>query len=224
MAWPPLESGDRMTREEFERRYAARPDIKKAELIEGVVYVSSPVRAEGHGIEHAAMMTWLGTYWSHTPGTQLADNSTTRLDNDNVFQPDGFLMIERHCGGQATIDAEGYVIGGPELAGEIAASSVSIDLHQKLQSYRRNGVREYVVWRVFDAALDWFILRGGSYEPLPPGADGIIRSEAFPGLWLDPAALLALNLPRVLEVVHQGLAAAEHVAFVAKLRKPVQAQ
>ena len=33
---PPLESGDHLTRHEFERRYQARPDIKKAELIEGV--------------------------------------------------------------------------------------------------------------------------------------------------------------------------------------------
>jgi hypothetical protein len=43
---PPLENGDRLTRPEFERRYAAAPHITKAELIEGIVYVASPLRHE----------------------------------------------------------------------------------------------------------------------------------------------------------------------------------
>ena len=39
----PLEHGDHLTREEFERRYEAMPHVRKAELIEGVVYMPSPV-------------------------------------------------------------------------------------------------------------------------------------------------------------------------------------
>jgi len=36
--------------------------------------------------------------------------------------------------------------------------SASFALHTKLHVYRRNGVREYVVWRVLDQQLDWFVL------------------------------------------------------------------
>lgn len=46
---PVLCAGDALTRDEFERRYAAMPDVKKAELIEGIVYMDSPVRHTVHG-------------------------------------------------------------------------------------------------------------------------------------------------------------------------------
>lgn len=39
---PPLENGDRLSRAEFERRYAAMPHVKNAELINQTVYMSSP--------------------------------------------------------------------------------------------------------------------------------------------------------------------------------------
>jgi Uma2 family endonuclease len=216
----PLESGDRLTRDEFERRYAAMPHLKKAELIEGVVYVPSPVRHRQHGSPHAHLITWLGYYHAVTPGVEIGDNSTVRLDLDNEPQPDALLLITPERGGQAHIDADGYIAGAPELVAEVASSSASYDLHAKLHAYRRNGVREYIVWRVLDQEVDWFVLRAGQYERLPPGADGILRSEVFAGLWIDPAALIRGDLARVLAVGQQGVSGSEHTAFVTRLRPP----
>jgi Uma2 family endonuclease len=135
---------------------------------------------------------------------------------DNEPQPDGVLFIAPDRGGQVQI-VDGYIERAPELVGEVSASTVSIDLHAKLNAYRRNGVREYVVWRVRNAAVDWFVLRGGQYERLPPTPAGLFQSEVFPGLWLDPAALVRLDLAAVLQTLQQGLASPEHAAFVARL-------
>lgn len=214
---PPLETGDRLTREEFERRYRAMPYLKKAELIEGVVHMPSPVSLQRHGLPHLDLVTWLGTYRVFTPGVLAGDNSTVRLDLDNEPQPDGILFIDPKLGGQTHIDSEGYVVGAPEMAVEVASTSASIDLGIKLHVYRRNQVREYVVWRVLDRIIDWFILRGGQYEQLT-AVEGIHCSETFPGLWLDPAALVAGNLPRVHQVLQQGLTSAEHAAFLDRLK------
>jgi hypothetical protein len=219
----PLENGDHLTRDEFERRYDAMPGLNKAELIEGVVYMPSPVRAVGHGVEHTALLTWLGNYWAATPGTLPADNSTVRLDLDNVPQPDALLMIQPTHGGQARIN-DGYIEDAPELVAEVAASSVSIDLHLKLRVYRRSSVREYIVWRVLDRALDWFVLHQGQYVRLSPEADGTLHSPTFPGLWLDSQALIQLQMPRVLEVLQQGIASPEHTAFVAQLQQRAAGQ
>lgn len=217
-AVPPLENGDRLSRAEFERRYDAMPDLKRAELIEGEVYVSSPVRVQQHGLPHFQLVGWLAAYYAGTPRLLAGDNSTIRLDLDNEPQPDAFLMIKPGYGGQARISDDDYVERAPELVAEVAASSVSYDLGKKLHVYRRNQVREYVVWRVQDRAIDWFVLRDGAYEPLAPGDDGLLRSEVFPGLWLDPAAMLRDDLAAVLAVVQQGLASPEHAAFAARLQ------
>jgi Uma2 family endonuclease len=221
---PPLEPGDRLTRPEFERRYKAMPALKKAELIEGVVYMPSPVRLRRHGKPHIQFTTWLGTYEAGTPGVEAADNATIRLDLDNEPQPDALLLIDPACGGQARISADDYVEQAPEWVGEVAASSASFDLHTKLHVYRRHGVREYVVWRVLDQRLDWFLLEAGEFQPLPPEAAGILRSPTFAGLWLDSAALLRGDMQQVLAVVQQGLASPEHAAFVQKLRTPPSAR
>ncbi len=218
-AVPPLENGDRLSRDEFERRYDAMPDLKKAELIEGEVYVGSPVRVRQHGKPHVLLGGWLATYYAGTPGLEVGDNSSIRLDLDNMPQPDVFLMIAPEHNGQARIDEDDYVAGAPELVAEVAASSVSYDLGKKKHVYRRNEVREYIVWRVQDRAVDWFVLRGGSFEPLAPGADGLLRSEVFPGLWLDRDALLRGDLATVLAVVQRGLASPEHAEFVARLQR-----
>lgn len=215
---PPLESGDHLTRDEFERRYDAMPELKKAELIEGVVYMPSPVRAEQHGNPHADLIGWLVLYRSVTPGVRVSAEASMRLDMDNEPQPDALMYIEPAFGGLARLE-DGYLVGGTELVAEIAASTVNIALHTKLRVYRRNNVREYIVWRTEDQAIDWFVLRKGQYEPLPRGADGLLRSEQFPGLWLDPDALLRFDVARVLQVVQQGIAAPEHDAFVALLRQ-----
>jgi len=215
---PPLENGDRLTQLEFERRYDAMPRLKKAELIEGIVYMASPLRITQHGNPHARIITWLGTYWSATPGIELGDNSTVRLDADNEPQPDALLRIE--VGGQSNLSEDGYVEGAPELIAEIAASSVSIDIHDKLKVYRRNQVQEYIVWRFQDGELDWFRLTEGRYIPLKLNSAGIIKSEVFPGLWLDKEALLAGNLAKIIEIVHQGLTTVEHQNFVKQLCTP----
>ncbi|NER04882.1 MAG: Uma2 family endonuclease, partial [Okeania sp. SIO3C4] len=200
---PTLENGDRLTRIEFENRYT-KSSIKKAELIEGIVYMASPLRITKHGNPHARIMTWLGIYWSETPGIELGDNSTVRLDGDNEPQPDALLRIEN--GGQSIISEDGYVEGAPELIVEIAASTVSIDVHEKKKIYRRNQVQEYLVWRVEDGEIDWYNLKEGGYIQLQPNSEGIICSENFPGLWLDKTALLTGNLLKVIEVVQLGLA------------------
>lgn len=213
----PLENGDRLTRAEFERRYEAMTHVKKAELIDGVVYMPSPVSLEYHGSPHADMMTWLGVYRAAAPGVQVGDNSTVRLEGDNEPQPDGFLRLATP-GGQSRIDEDGYVEGAPELMAEIAASSASYDLHDKLDVYRRHNVREYVVWRTYEEAVDWFVLRRGRYGRLPL-TDGVYQSRVFPGLWLHPGALVRGDLATVLQVLHRGLASPEHAAFVARLRR-----
>lgn len=214
---PPLEAGDRMTAAEFERRFDAMPELKKAELLRGVVYMPSPVRLDHHGEPHADMVSWLGMYKAFTPGVRTGDNSTTRLDDLNEPQPDILILIPASAGGQSTVSPDDYVTGPPELVCEIASSSRSYDLGVKLDVYREFGVREYVVWRVGDDAIDWFVLRGDHYESLPPSQDGICRSEIFPGLWLDPAALIAGDMARVLAIVQQGAASPEHATFVRRL-------
>ena len=216
---PPLENGDRLTRAEFERRYEAMPHVKKAELIEGVVYMPSPVRVEHHGTPHADFVTWLGIYRAWTPGVRIADNTTVRLDMDNEPQPDALAFLLPTHGGQVHISADDYVEGAPELVGEIAASTASIDLNAKFRSYQRNGVREYVVWRTLDRLVDWFVSRDSRFVPLSPGNDGILRSEVFPGLWLDARALVVSDLAAVLRVLQRGLESPEHTAFVERLQK-----
>ena len=214
---PPLENGDKLTRYEFERRYQAMPNLKKAELIEGIVYVASPLRIKSHGEPHSYIMVWLGVYKAATPGVGLADNATVIIDADNEPQPDALLRIE--VGGQSRINQNDYLEGAPELIVEIAASSASYDLHEKLKVYRRNQVQEYLVWRVYDRQFDWFRLNEGEYIKLEPNGDGIICSQVFLGLWLDKAALLAGNLAKVLEVLQSGLASQEHQGFVELLAK-----
>jgi Uma2 family endonuclease len=218
-AIPPLENGDRLTRAEFERRYDAMPGLKKAELIEGEVYMPSPARFGDHSHPHVRLISWLGNYEADTPGVEAGCNGNVRLDLDNEPQPDGFLFIRRECGGQARISEDDYIEGAPELVAEVAASSASYDLGKKLNVYRRSGVREYVVWRVLDKQVDWFINRDGKFEPEQPAADGIIRSTVFPGLWLDPEALVRGDKQKVKGVLQQGLNSAEHAEFVVRLER-----
>lgn len=216
----PLENGDKLTRLEFERRYQAMPHLKKAELIEGIVYImASPLRITTHGQPHAHIIGWLFAYEAATAGVQVGDNATVRLDADNEPQPDALLRIEE--AGQSWIE-DGYVEGAPELIVEIAASSASYDLHQKLKVYRRNAVKEYLVWRVYENQFDWFHLNEGEYIRLEPNSEGITCSQVFPGLWLDKTALLSKNPAQVLETLQAGLASEEHQNFIQKLAKNPQ--
>jgi len=215
---PPLETGDHLSRAEFERRYEASPDVKKAELIEGVVYMATPVRAQQHGRPHSDIMGWLSLYRAPTPGIMSLDNTTVRLDNDNEPQPDALLRLDTTLGGQSRIAEDDYLEGPPELIVEIAASSAAYDLHSKRRVYQRSGVQEYLVVQMYEQWVDWFVLRDGVYEPLKADEAGILRSEVFPGLWLDVEALLTGDLAAVLAVLGEGVASEEHTAFVARLR------
>jgi len=215
---PLLCAGDVLTRDEFERRYAAMPELKKAELIEGVVYTEPLVRFV-HGHLHALLAGWLGAYAEATPRTEAGILSTLRLDLDNELQPDVLLRIAGDRG-DSHIDDDGYLEGSPELVVEVAASSSSYDLHQKLHVCRRAGVREYLVLRTEDAAIDWFVLRGGAYERLPADPRGILRSEVFPGLWLDGPALLRGDPAALRAAVTAGTATDAHARFRAQLASP----
>jgi Uma2 family endonuclease len=193
------------------------PEVKRAELIEGVVYLPSPVRLRRHGGPHFDLISWLGVYKAATPGVIGADNASTRLDLDNEPQPDAVLIIDPAKGGQARISSDDYVENAPELVAEVASSSVSYDLTDKLKVYRRSGVCEYLVWRVLDRQFDWFVLKEGEYVRLPLDEAGCYRSEVFPGLWLDPEALLGGDTATVLATAQRGLTCPEHASFVARL-------
>jgi Uma2 family endonuclease len=211
---PPLENGDRLTRYEFERRYHAMPHLKKAELIEGIVYLTATVRFQSHSEPHASIGGYLGVYAANTPNVATGINPTVRLDLDNELQPDAVLLIDPRSGGQSRLSEDGYLEGAPELVVEIAASSAAIDLHAKKRAYRRNGVKEYIVWQVLDKQLSWFYLENGEYLDLPVDADGVLRSRVFPGLWLAATELLEGKMQPVLAVLQRGLNASEHEAFV----------
>lgn len=216
---PYLESGDRLTREEFERRYHTMPQIKKAELIEGVVYIVSPLRFEQHAKPHALIMGWLAVYTAAMPGVELADNATVRLDLKNEPQPDALLRIDSAKGGQSQISRDDYLEGAPELIIEIASSSASYDLHDKLEAYKRNGVREYVVWRVGDRQIDWFGLHKGEYVNLAPDQNGVIHSRVFPGLNISVESLIEGDLQAVLDEAKKGTESKAHQAFVNELAR-----
>lgn len=216
---PPLENGDRLTRDEFHRRYEAVPERVKAELINGVVYVSSPVRVKKHGKPHSHIMGWLFNYYAATDIVELADNVTYQVEGDDEVQPDAVLWIGEDYGGKAFVTDTDYLEGSPELSVEIASSTVSFDLHDKKDIYERNKVQEYVVWRVLDHEIDWFRLENGKYVRLEPNAEGIFESRIFSGLRLNVKAMLENDLQEVIAELQNGINSAEHQKFVESLQK-----
>lgn len=219
---PPLESGDRLSRAEFERRYTKRADIHKAELIEGVVYVASPVRVVQHGEPHSHIVTWLGVYAANTPGVHIADNATLRLDLDNEPQPDALLWIDESLGGKAKITDDDYLQGTPELIVEVAASSAAYDLHDKLHAYRRNGVQEYLVLLAHERKTLWYELEQGQYHALEANERGILCSRVFPGLWFYSDLFWDNDLAGLLAVLQEGLASSPHAQFYVYLNAQKQ--
>lgn len=214
---PALENGDRLSRTEFERRYHLMPEDKKSELIERQVYIASPLRYNRHGKPHSKMIAWLEVYAAFTPGVDVADNTTVRLDLDNEPQPDAVLRLDETCGEQSRISEDDYIEGPPELIVEVAASSASYDLHDKLHAYRRNGVREYLVWVVQENEFRWYVLDHREYRLQQPDELGIVSSPFFPGLRLDVQALLSGKMQQVLTVLQAGLNSPEHQDFVTRL-------
>ncbi|SPE56788.1 conserved hypothetical protein [Verrucomicrobia bacterium] len=214
---PLLESGDQLSRDEFERRYQLMPELKKAELIEGTVFIPSPIRANRHAGPHALLAAWLATYASETPEVKCFDNPTVRLDLDNEPQPDLVLMKLPSKGGQARISADDCIEGAPEFVVEIVGSSRAYDLHQKKDAYRRNGVTEYLAWITDEDRLVWWEIQAGDYRELTTDSDGLLKSRVFPGLWLASPALLKGDLKSVLAALRHGLKSSSHQTFVSKL-------
>ncbi len=214
---PVLHNGDTLRADEYLRRFCRMPEVKKAELIGGVVFMEHRV-CVGHGDAASDLMSWLSRYSVPTAGTQGSIRVTTRLDDDNVVQPDVTLSIESAAGGRTAHSADGYLVGGAELVAEVAMNSDSFDAVMKPRLYAKHGVAEYVLWRVEDEAIDWWTLRDGAYHAVEPDpADGLLKSAVYPGLWLDKGAMLRGDVPAVLAALHLGLASPEHAAFVAKL-------
>jgi Uma2 family endonuclease len=214
---PPLAlvNGQRLDQATFHSLYEAMPPGTRAELINGVVQMPSPLGVE-HGRADLPALVWLALYQANTPGVEALGNVSTALGSRSEVQPDGMLRILPEFGGR-TLDAKGMVAGAPELVVEVAHTSRYTDLGPKFDDYERAGVREYIVRSVNPAEVYWFVLRQGGFADLATGPDGIYRSEVFPGLWLDPAALLARDIRRLQSVVDLGCATPEHAAFGARL-------
>ena len=212
----PLSRGKKLSRSEFLRIWERHPEIKRAELIGGVVFMPSPL-SSAHAKKDFHAAGWLLHYNAYTPGTEGGTNATTLILDDSP-QPDINLRILPECGGVSWIE-QGYLAGVPEMFTEICVSSAAYDLHEKLDLYQAAKIPEYLAILVKEHEIRWHILKDGVYQLLPPDADGIHRSRIFPGLWLDGAALLAGDLARLLAKLDEGLRSPEHQAFVEKLAR-----
>jgi Uma2 family endonuclease len=212
---PPLFEGDCLSSDEFLRRWEEMPDLRHAELIEGIVYMSSPVSNHHDGC-HVVLTSWLGNYAAGTPGCFPSLEGTWRMGRSNVPQPDLGLMILPEYGGQSTVEGP-YYAGAPELIVEVAVSSYSRDFGVKKRLYERKGVREYLIALPRQRKLVCHRLTPAGFQTFEPGADGIFRSGMFPGLWLDMDALWKLDLARMNTMLQQGLATPEHAAFAAQV-------
>jgi Uma2 family endonuclease len=208
--------GERMDRATFHELYKLTPEKFKAELIGGVVFVTCPMK-NPRAFTHAEVMLWLGNYKMHTPGVRATDNGTAIIDVENEPQPDAALVIAPECGGQTTIDADDYAEGAPELVVEIADSSAPRDLGPKRRAYERAGVQEYIVVNLAAGAVRWVTRQEDRFEERRPDDDGLFRSRVFPGLWLDPAALLAGDSAAVNSALQRGLDDPAHAEFVKRL-------
>ena len=213
---PPLLAGDKLTRAEFLRRWEAHPEINKAELIGGMVFMPSPLSVE-HAVMDSDVGGWFLAYRSATPGTESGHNATS-LIREETPQPDNFLRILPAYGGRSRIEGK-YLGGRPELLAEICGSSASYDLHEKLELYEAGRIPEYLTVLLFEKEVRWHVLVRRRYQVLSPDRDGLLRSRVFPGLWLDSKALLAGNIQQVLARLQEGLDSPEHKRFVAKLAR-----
>ncbi len=228
----PLRDGDRMDADEFLRRYAVDPVVYSAELLQGVVHITRRRERRGcaevirpgitfeQGTSHGKLNAFLGVFAAYTPGVQGCAPATTILPSKTTcLEPDILLRILPEHGGASTIGNDTFIHGVPELLAEISFSSGARDFGKKFDAYQADGVPEYLVWRTAEKEIHWFALKRKKYVALKPHADGTLRSEVFPGLWLDVTALLAGNLAKVLATLQLGITSPEHAAFVAKLQK-----
>src|SRR5712692_3264518 len=207
----PLVAGEKLSREEFLRRWEALPNLKRAELLEGVVYLPSPLSIS-HGSREPIASFWLTYYSGLTPGCESGSNATWLMLED-APQPDCYIRILPEYGGQSSVE-RGLGKGAPELIAEVSQSSASYDLGPKLRLYRAAGAQEYINMVLQESRLLWRRLVAGAYQTIEPDSDGLLRSVVLPGLWLDPEALWERDTTRIIEVVNLGVNSPEHTAFV----------
>lgn len=188
----PLNTGDQLSLAEFQRLSAAHPEFKKAELIDGTVFIEMTVGSE-HADVHKLIMTLLGVYESRHPETQGLANGSVLISGSEV-QPDSSLRLRQ---GGATEDT-GVIVGPPELAVEVSASSYAYDSTLKRRLYERSGVREYLLLQLYEQRVEWWTLDDGRYRKITPDDAGVYESEVFPGLRLNAGALWAGDMAGVL--------------------------
>lgn len=215
---PPLRDGDRLSLEEFERRWEATPDLKRAELIEGQVYMNAAsLRWDWHAEPHGLVVHVMNSYSFATPGVRCGLEPSFRMEPNSMPQPDAVLRVHEDWGGQSRL-ARGYLIGSPEFLVEISASTEKHDLETKKDLYQQAKVQEYFVWSVLDEKIISFSLSGEEYLEVVPDASGVLKSSVLPGLWFDTAALIHGDRDRIADVLRAGLQSPEHEQFVAKLK------
>lgn len=210
-----LDPGDELDQPTFHRIYTSLPESFRAELIEGVVVIPFATSYR-HAFGHNLLGIILGLYAVRTPGTASLTEPTVILGPKSEPQPDATLIILPEHGGRTHLEGD-FVAGPPELVAEMAISSKAYDLHSKRRDYEAGGVQEYLVLVQRPAEFHWFALHDGRFESRGPDPDGVHRSTAFPGLWVDCEALLQHNAARLIATLQRGLDTPEHAAFVAEL-------
>ncbi|MBI4907991.1 MAG: Uma2 family endonuclease [Acidobacteria bacterium] len=213
---PPLREGDRLSREEFLRRWEAMPDLKHAELLDGVVYMPSPV-GYPHNAVHLMLSGWLLIYIAATDGCDAGSDGTWLMGSADVPQPDLTMRLLPEHGGRSTI-VKGLLSGVPELVVEVSHTSASRDLGVKSDLYLKHGVLEYLVAVTKKQEIVWREVVKGRYRRIQPGEDDIFRSRVFPGLWLNATALWTQDRRSLIATLNQGLASPEHAEFVRRLQ------
>ena len=214
---PVLREGDRLTAEEFLRRWEAMPELKYAELLDGIVFLMASPVSDIHCFAHSDLNGWLWFYAQKTPGCRAGSDGTWIMGPDSVPQPDITMRILPQYGGQSTTAGK-YAAGAPELIVEVSGSSSSRDLGVKLELYRKAGVREYLSLLLKPQKVIWRQLVRGRYKEIALGQDGLLRSTVFPGLWLDPEAVWSPGIG-LLDAAQRGIESPEHAAFVKELKK-----
>jgi Uma2 family endonuclease len=215
VAAPLLDTGYHLSADEFHERYKLLPDEQHAQLIEGIVYMASPVSLL-HSVPHATITGLCVVYSARTPRLETSANGTVRLDKKNEYEPDGYMRIVDS--GRTRIFDRHYLEGGPEFVYEISNTTVSMDLHEKFEVYERKAVQEYAVWQVQEQRIDLFVAVRGKFRRLQPDVDGILKSKVFPGFWLDTRAMVNGNNGKALATLEAGIASAEHAEFVKRLQ------
>jgi Uma2 family endonuclease len=179
-----VEVAERMTSEEF-FRYA--PEDQKAELIDGVMIMHSPPLVIHEKLQ-GFLYTLLRTYVEESDlGEVLGSRTPVELEVEQTYEPD-ILFVARERAG--IVESKG-VLGAPDLVIEIlSAGMVHYDRGSKFRAYERTGVRElWLIDPYGPAGTEFYRLQGKRFVPVMPDRDGILRSTAVPGFWIDVAWL-----------------------------------